>query len=323
MTPAERAGADPEFAAAVRSAYSGALDVGDALVWLESPLRPGPTGAPSPAVRVAALRAAVYAQDAASDAVQRYEAASAGWDAELRAIRSAVDAQPAEPATESPGPADDSPREAPAVGSPIVAESGTARFEAAAVAVDVEPRRSTLRRFWPGFVAAATAVLVVFGAGMWIGASAGGSAGAHASPKPSATSEGEAAGNSILLTDGPLSMFVRGQTAADRPTTPVGNQLVLSSFRLVETLSDLGARAYAATNRDGNVCLVVITAETRVSASCTTVFAFSKSGITLDMTISRDPTDDSGKNTEVETLFTWKPAGTSVGSFGVSFPQSN
>lgn len=315
---------DARFVEGLAAAYDGRFAAVDMVHWLDHPDEAAPSGAPSPVLELAALRSAVYERDAPSDAVARFEAAVEAWRADLAAIRAAIASQPAGPqssstrAASAPPAADDPGPDASAIGATSNLDERPRSAPHPDPGAAHADRPTLFRRLWPQFVAVATCVLIVFGAGLLLGSGSGG--GTPATPTATRNPKGAAAGSSLRLSGGPLSMFDRPQTMQDRPEVPVGSQLEKQSFRLFEPLVDLGARAYAARNTDGDVCLAVITADSRVTASCTTLAAFAQNGIELDLTLTRGTTDV--RSGPVEVLFSWQPADNTVGTFGVTFPVS-
>ena len=92
MNAFEQATEDPEFRAAVLRHYTGALEVLDALWWLDAPGRTAPSGAEPPWAGVEEARTRMYAPRPTEEDTERYRGLLAQRERELGRIREAVEA---------------------------------------------------------------------------------------------------------------------------------------------------------------------------------------------------------------------------------------
>ena len=106
---------------------------------------------------------------------------------------------------------------------------------------------------------------------------------------------------------GALALLDRRPTTADVPDFTVGSNLVKSSFRLLHTSTQ--ARSYIARAKDGRICLAAYTVDQLVAATCASRTAFAREPLRLDLTVTQDPTSDSGADAHVEILISLSPDG--------------
>jgi hypothetical protein len=266
-----RALADAAFRRAVEKGYGGRHPVLDALRWFEDD---GPTEqdrAPSPYEGLDARRAALYRPDADRAEAASVAALLAERDEERVAVRAAVEAA-----------------EQRATPSRTVAAAGR--------------RRPSAGRAWPILLLAVPAVVCAFAAGSALGPAIG----QRAQPLP--TIAAAQAPDPVVLKPtggGALAVFARAQVRSDVPIATPDGDLVATSFRRLAVLQGTGVVLYAARTTEGQVCLVAITVDAHITASCAQDADFEGTPSSLDISVTKDPPTDDPKDVRTEVAATW------------------
>jgi hypothetical protein len=274
MTPYRRALADAAFRRAVEGHYRGRHPVLDVLSWFEGDGGGGDDGAPSPYEGLEARRAALYRADADRAEVQAVARLLAERDEERTAVRSAVAAAEQRAAPVRPR------------------DTG----EQAADAVRTKPRA------WPVLLLVVPAVVAAFAAGSALGPVIG----QRAVPVP--TIAAAQVPDPVVLRPtggGALAVFDRFQVRADVPTATPEGDLVEPSFRRLIALTGTGVVLYGARTTEGQVCLVAITVDAHISATCSRDAEFRVTPFSIDVSVTKDPTTDDPRDTRTEIAATW------------------
>jgi hypothetical protein len=274
VTPYRRALADPAFRQAVEEHYAGRLPVLDALRWFEGDELPRDDRAASPYEGLDARRAALYRADADRTEAARVAALLVERDEERAAIRSAVEAAEGRRGPGRPSPARD--------------DAGKALRRA--------------RRAWPVLLLAVPAAVAAFLAGSALGPAVG----QRIEPLPSIAAAQVPDPVVLKATGaGALAVFARDQVRSDVPiATPTGD-LVAPSFRRLAVLQGTGVVLYAARTTQGQVCLVAITVDAHITATCSLDTDFRLTPCSIDVSVTKDPTTDDPKDTRTEIAATW------------------
>jgi len=220
MTVYEEFTANPEFAAAVSSAYTGRHEIADAVWWLDHPELPGPSGAVSPADGRDELERAAYSRAGATDpawadALQRL-------DAELEQDRENT-----------------------------LAAVASARMPAPVE--ETEPVEPVRRRGWVLPVVAVVALLLGLVVGFQVGASSDSTVIEHGGAYESAT-------NRPTQQFSGTAVFDRVEESADTPTARLPSSFNGSVFRVLNVGSTASRLpyVYAARTPSGQLCLIVV-----------------------------------------------------------------
>lgn len=278
MSPVERALADPVFLAAVEEHYEGPGDALDALRLLHDPDAPDPSGRPFPFAGLEERRALLYRPGADPAA-----AADLARLIELRetmrsAARAAVAAVPA------------------------------ALADRMAAAPERPSRLRGPRRVWPILAATPLVAAIAFLCGAAVGPSIG------ARPQPAATVGPAQLPEPVVVhpegAQDALGIFGRRQAADDAPAVRPDGNLLGSTFRRLVSLPGPGVDLYAARTSDAQVCLVAVTIDAHLTASCASTADFRASPCSLDVSVTRDPVTDDATDTRTEIAASWSFDGT-------------
>ncbi|WP_066597798.1 hypothetical protein [Cryobacterium arcticum] len=285
--PYERALENPDFAAAVAAAHTGAWRLPDALWWEWHPEDPAPSGTPSPIATLRALQRRVFAADgdAAGDAV--VAEAVRGLEAEIAAERLAI-AEALRAAN-----AQEIGASATVVASTFDELVGSAAGEDALEPEVVESDRAPQwlsgrfgRRHWllAGGILLAVAIGVILGSQL-------GAAGlvSGAAPTPSGTpSPSPAASIATVSSESPSMIFLREQTPKDIPLVSTGTVFQADSFRYLgsadwsENPNEVGISPYyAALSTSHMTCLVAMPESGGYVSTCALESGFPSAGLRL------------------------------------------
>jgi hypothetical protein len=271
MSPYRRALRDDDFRRAVEQHYRGRHPVLDALRWFEDDGPAGEALASSPYAGLDARRASLYRPDADRAEAAEVAALLAERDEESAAVRTAVDA----------------------------AEARTSPVRERAPQDEDGGRR---RPAWPILLLAVPAVVAAFAAGSALGPAIG----ERADPAPSiAAAE---APETVVLTPtvgGALAVFTRAQQRSDVPIATPDGDLVATSFRRLVVLKGTGVVLYGARTTEAQVCLVAITVDAHITATCSQDADFRLTPFSLDTSVTRDPASDDPRDARTEVMATW------------------
>ncbi|HET6826005.1 MAG TPA: hypothetical protein VFH64_08785 [Amnibacterium sp.] len=270
MTPYRRALADPVFRRAVEEHYAGRHPVLDALRWFEGDA--GEEGPPSPYEGLEARRAALYRPDADEAEAARVAALLVERDEERAAVLSAVEA--------AEGGAHPVFRRPP--------EDGRGARRALPA--------------WAVLLLAVPAVIAAFVAGTALGPVVG----QRVEPPPSVTAAQAPEPVVVKPTGGgAVAVFARPQQLSDVPTTTPDGDLIAQSFRRLAVLRGPGVVLYGAQTTEGQICLVAITIDTHITATCSRDADFRLTPCSIDMSVTKDPESDDPRDTRTEIAATW------------------
>lgn len=244
-TAYDRARGDSAFLERFTLAYRGGDDPLDALWWHEHPESRAPSGAPPRAAELAELRRAVYAPGADRALAARYRRLQARLEQERAAVRDAL------AAAEQP--------------------EGRSRATEAAPAASIEPTAGSrsVPRTRAGVVVALAAT-AAFAAGVLVAPALG----RGAAPAPSAAPTPSPTASAPLLSSASgsgsaLAIFGEPQRDVDRPAVGTDARLLPQTFHRLQAMPTLGIDVYAAEDTYGDVCLVALSVEAHLTASCT------------------------------------------------------
>jgi hypothetical protein len=284
ITPFERAERDPAFLERFARAYRGGADPLDALWWLDHPAEPGPSGAPPAAGRMTELRRAVYAPGADPAAAERYRELRSSLEGERAAVRAAL--------AEAEGRDEHEPQAS--------ADAPTAT----ALERPPRPSRPLLA------VAVGVSAVAAFAAGL-LSAPAIGGGGAPppsstATPRSTPTPADTAPFVSGASGSGSaLGIFGEPQRDADRPAVGLGARLLPQTFHRLQAVPTFGVDVYAAEDSEGDVCLVALSVEAHLTASCTPIAAFRAAPLRLAFRADRYRDVWTKTGEQVELVATW------------------
>ena len=270
MNPYGRALADEPYRRAVEAHYRGRHPVLDALRWFADDGDPlGADGAPSPYAGLDARRAALFRPGADPAEGERVAALLAERDEERAAIHSALEAA-----------------------------------DVRGLALRADPATSARRRMraWPVLLLALPAVVAAFVAGAALGPAIG----QRVEPLPSIAAA--QVPDPVVLKPtggGALAVFARAQHRSDVPIITPDGDLVGTSFRRLVVLAGPGVVLYAARTTEGQVCLVAITIDAHITASCAGDADFKTTPASLDISVTKDPATDDPKDVRTEIAATW------------------
>lgn len=280
MTPYERAVADPAFLAAIAARYAGPGEVLDALHWLDDPEAPGVSGEPSPFAGIEQRRARLYQPGADPAEAADLARLIAVRDATVSAVNAALDGMEA---AGSPGARDPDPTERPA-------------------------RVRGPRRAWPILAATPLVAAIAFLCGAAVGPSLG------ARPQPAPTVGPAQVPEPVVIQPGgeqnALGIFGRPQAPDDKPAVRPEGDLAGGTFRRLAFLAGPGVELYAARTSDAQVCLVAVTANAHLTASCASTADFQTAPCSIDVSVTKDPETDDPKDTRTEVAASWSFDGT-------------
>lgn len=273
MNPYRRALADPAFRRAVEEHYAGRHAVLDALRWFEGDA-PEEEGTPSPYEGLDARRAALYRPHADEEEAATVAALLVERDEERAAIRSAVEA----------------------------AGDGARLVLPRSPHGAVRPAARRPHSPWPVLLLAVPAVVAAFVAGSALGPIVGQRVESLPSMAAAQTP------NPVVVRPtggGALAVFTRPQALSDVPTTTPDGDLIAQSFRRLAVLRGPGVVLYGAQTTEGQVCLVAITIDTHITATCSRDADFRLTPCSIDMSVTKDPESDDPKDTRTEIAATW------------------
>lgn len=276
MNPYRRALADGAFRRAVEAHYRGRHPVLDALRWFEDDEEQDAAGIPSPYAGLDARRAGLYRPGAGQEEGDRVAELLAERDEERAAVRSALDA------------ADVRSLRTPA--------------EAADPATPAHRRWRT----WSVLLLTVPAVVAAF----VVGSALGPAIGQRVEPLPSIAAA--QVPDPVVLKPtggGALAVFARAQQRSDVPIATPDGDLVATSFRRLVVLAGPGVVLYAARTTEGQVCLVAITIDAHITASCAQDADFRTTPASLDISVTKDPATDDPKDVRTEIAATWSSDG--------------
>jgi len=285
--PYERALQNPEFAAAVAAAHTGAWHLPDALWWEWHPEDPAPSGTPSPIAALRALQRRAFAADgdAAGDAVVA-EAVRA-LEAEIAAERLAI-AEALASANAVEGVASVTVTAA-TFDQLVGSAAGEDTMEPEVVESDPAPQWLSGRfgrRHWllAGGILLAVAIGVILGSQL-------GAAGlvSGAVPTPSGTpSPSPTASIATVSSESPGMIFIREQTPLDIPLVSTGDVFKPESFRYLGAADwsddDSGVVTspyYAALSTSNMICLVAMPETGGYASTCALESGFPSVGMRL------------------------------------------
>lgn len=269
-----RALADPAFRRAFEEHYAGRHPVLDALRWFEGDAPTGEEGPSSPYEGLEARRAALYRPDADRAEAARVAALLVERDEERAAVRSAVEA----------------------------AESRVQPFRHRPATDDAGPGTPRARRAWPVLLLAVPAVVGAFVAGAALGPVVG----QRVEPLPSIAAA--QAPDPVVVKPtgaGAVAVFARAQELSDVPIATPNGDLIAQSFRRLAVLSGPGVVLYGAQTTEGQICLVAITVDAHITATCSRNADFRLTPFSIDLSVTKDPATDDPKDTRTEIAATW------------------
>lgn len=274
MSPYRRALADPAFRRAVEEHYGGPHPVLDALRWFEDDAPAGEQALPSPYEGLEARRAALYRPDADQVEAATVAALLAERDEQRAAVSAAV---------------------AAADGGARVVRSRPAEGDAGRV-----PRPA--RPAWVVLLLAVPAVVAAFVAGSALGPVVG----QRAEPLPSIAAA--QAPDPVVVKPtgaGAIAVFSRAQRLSDVPIATPDGDLIAQSFRRLALLRGPGVVLYGAQTTEGQICLVAITIDSHITATCSRIADFRRTPSSIDLSVTKDPATDDPKDVRTEVVATW------------------
>ncbi len=272
MSPYGRALADPAFRRAVEEHYAGRHPVLDALRWFGDDAQAGEEGRPSPYEGLEARRAALYRPDADQAEAATVAALLVERDEERAAVSAAVAA----------------------------AEAGAARPHPAEDGVGRVPRPA--RPAWVVLLLAVPAVVAAFLAGTALGPVVG----QRVEPLPSIAAA--QAPDPVVVKPtgaGAVAVFARAQKLSDVPIATPDGDLIAQSFRRLAVLRGPGVVLYGAQTTEGQICLVAITVDAHITATCSRDADFRLTPCSIDLSVTKDPVTDDPMDTRTEVVATW------------------
>ncbi|MGN6743435.1 MAG: hypothetical protein ACTHJL_09095 [Amnibacterium sp.] len=274
MSPYRRAVADPAFRRAVEQHYRGRHPVLDALRWFECDDADAGEGAPSPYAGLDGRRAALYRPGGDPAEAALVASLLAERDDERSAVRTAVEH------------ADAALRERP-----------MRRAEAAA----------TRRRAWPVLLLAVPVAVAAFLGGSALAPAIG----QRVEPLPSVAAAQTPTSVELAASPGGAdAVFARDQQRSDVPIATPDGDLVAETFRRLAVLEGTGVVLYGARTTEGQVCLVAITIDAHITASCARDVDFRRTPASIDISVTKDPATDDPADTRTEVTATWWHDGT-------------
>ena len=274
MTPYRRALADPAFRRAVEEHYAGRHPVLDALRWFEGDAPTGEEGPSSPYEGLEARRTGLYRSDVDEAEAATVAALLVERDAERAAVRSAVEA----------------------------AEEGARPFRPGSAEDDADPGPHRARPAWPVLLLAVPAVVAAFVAGSALGPVVG----QRVEPLPSVAAA--QAPDPVVVKPtgaGAVAVFARAQQLSDVPIATPDGDLIAQSFRRLAVLRGPGVVIYGAQTTEGQICLVAITIDAHITATCSRDADFRLTPSSIDVSVTKDPATDDPKGTRTEIVATW------------------
>lgn len=264
--------ADPAFAEKFRRSYTGRFPTDAALWWADHPDSPTPAGVPSPYEDLGHLRRAAFARGAAPDQIAR-----------LRGLEKQVDADTAE-----------------TLAAIEIARAPTLDTERHSTPADVEALSSLdgasaalPSKRWKRSVATAIGSVAILS--LFVGAIIGWTWSNDERSNPQKNTEASHISALASRTASPALNYNVGnfterldakQTAEDVPKAGLGNFIAAKSVRVIWNFpkgqSDVSQAVYAAKNRAGSPCLIlIIGARHEASASCASESDVARSGLSV------------------------------------------
>jgi len=163
------------------------------------------------------------------------------------------------------------------------------------------------RRAWPVLLLAVPVAVAAFAGGLLLGPALGSRAQALPSIAPAQLPEPV-----VVRPAGAdaLAVFTRAPHATDHPDVAPQGDLAATSFRRLASLPGAGLDLYAARTGGDQVCLVAVTVDAHLTASCTDPEDFRGTPLALDLSVTKDPATDDPKDTRTEIEATWSFDGT-------------
>ncbi|HEY8317368.1 MAG TPA: hypothetical protein VIG76_00900 [Amnibacterium sp.] len=180
---------------------------------------------------------------------------------------------------------------------------------AGAAPVAIGPRASVRppRRAWPVLLLAVPAAAAAFAGGLLLGPALGSRAEVLPTVAPA-----QLPAPVVVRPAGAdaLAIFTRTRHITDRPIVAPEGDLVATSFRRLVTLQGAGVDLYAARTGGDQVCLVAVTVDAHLTAACADPEDFRAMPLTIDLSVTKDPSTDDPKDTRTEVEATWSSDGT-------------
>ena len=163
------------------------------------------------------------------------------------------------------------------------------------------------RRAWPVLLLAVPAAAAAFAGGLLLGPALGSRAEVLPIIAPAQLPEPV-----VVRPAGAdaLAIFTRARHFTDRPIVTPEGDLVATTFRRLVTLQGAGVDLYAARTDGDQVCLVAVTVDAHLTASCADPEDFRGTPLTIDLSVTKDPSTDDPKDTRTEVEATWSFDGT-------------
>ena len=186
----------------------------------------------------------------------------------------------------------------------VLQERGT---RALPVVVDPTASVPRTRRAWPVLLLAVPVAAAMFVGGLLLGPALGSRAAVLPSIAPAQLPEPV-----VVRPDGAdaLAILARTRHITDRPIVTPEGDLVATSFRRLVTLQGAGVDLYAARTSGSQVCLVAVTVDAHLTASCADPQDFRGTPLSIDLSVTKDPATDDPKDTRTEVEATWSFDGT-------------
>jgi hypothetical protein len=274
MSPYRRALADPAFRRAVQEHYAGRHPLLDALRWFEGEAPSGEEGPPSPYEGLEGRRAALYRPHADQAEAARVAALLVERDEERAAVSSAVEA----------------------------AEGGARPVRHRPAEDDAGPAPRRARPSWAVVLLAVPAAIAAFVAGSALGPVVG----QRVEPLPSVAAAQQPDPVVVKPTGaGAVAVFARAQELSDVPIATPDGDLIAQSFRRLAVLRGPGVVLYGAQTTEGQICLVAITIDAHITATCSRDADFRLTPSSIDVSVTQDPATDDPKGTRTEIVATW------------------
>jgi len=163
------------------------------------------------------------------------------------------------------------------------------------------------RRTWPVLLLAVPVAAAAFAGGLLLGPALGSRAAVLPTIAPAELPE------PVLVRPAgadALAVFTRAPHATDHPIVAPGGDLLATSFRRLAALPGVGVDLYAARTKESEVCLVAVTVDAHLTASCADPQGFRRTPCSIDLSVTKDPETDDPKGTRTEIEATWSFDGT-------------
>jgi len=198
-------------------------------------------------------------------------------------------------------------RERDALRDAVAAALQDPRAGTPAVVVGAAASVQRTRRAWPVLLLAVPAAAAAFAGGLLLGPALGSRAEVLPAIAPAQLPEPV-----VVRPAGAdaLAIFTRTRHITDRPIVAPEGDLVATSFRRLVTLQGAGVDLYAARTGGDQVCLVAVTVDAHLTASCANPEDFRGMPLTIDLSVTKDPSTDDPKDTRTEVEATWSFDGT-------------